>query len=108
MINNFDELERAAYIVGNTQLADAYAAMDTLERIDVEMPLGFDFEAPMDQQIENDVEAEIAKHCPDYAEYKEFFNDCFAHLGAHYSCPSITSDYDKGVIFAAIDQGVTE
>lgn len=105
MKNTFEELERAAYIAGNIQMADAYAAMDTLDRIDAELPLGFDFNSPMDQQIENHVDAQIAKNCPDYAEYKEFFSDCFARLGAHYPCPSITSDYDKGVIFATIDKG---
>jgi hypothetical protein len=108
MTNTFEELERAAYMAGNTQLADAYTAMDTLERIDAELPLGFDFDSPMDQQIENRVEAEITKHCPNYAEYKEFFSDCFARLGAHYPCPSVTSDYDKDVIFAAIDKGEAE
>ena len=108
MKNTFEELERAAYMAGNTQFADAYAAMDTLERIDAELPLGFAFDSPMDQQIENHVETETLKNCPDYAEYKEFFNDCFARLGAHYPCPSVTSDYDKGVIFTAIDKGVTE
>jgi hypothetical protein len=108
MNNTFEELERAAYMAGNTRLADAYAAMDTLERIDAELPFGFDFDSPMDLQIEKHVEAETLKNCPDYAEYKEFFFDCFARLDGNYPCPSVTSDYDKGVIFAAIDKGVTE
>jgi hypothetical protein len=108
MKNTFEELERHAYMAGNTRLADAYAAMDTLERIDADLPMGFDFESPMDQQIENHMEAEIAKHCPDYAEYREFFFECFARLDAPYPCASVTSDYHKGVIFEAINKGWAE
>jgi hypothetical protein len=37
--------------------------------------------------------------------YKEFFSDCFEHLAGHYPCPSVSSDYDKGVIFDAISKG---
>ena len=99
------ELERHAYMAGNTQLASAYAAMDTLEQLENDLPYGFDFETPMDVQIENHVESETAKNCPDYAEYREFFFDCFMRLAGHYPCPSVTSDYDKSVIFAAIDKG---
>lgn len=37
--------------------------------------------------------------------YYEFFHDCFARLAGHYPAPSVTSDYDKSVIFAAIEKG---
>lgn len=37
--------------------------------------------------------------------YKQFFEDCFERLAGHYPCPSVTSDYDQSVIFAAIDRG---
>lgn len=50
--------------------------------------------------LENDI-----KRMPDYSNYVEFFNDCFARLNGHYPCPSVTSDYDKSVIFSAIDNG---
>ena len=40
--------------------------------------------------------------------YKDFFFDCFARLAGHYPCPSVTSDYDKSVIFEAIEKGATE
>lgn len=92
-------------MVGHTRLADAYAAMDTLERIDEELPYGFDFDTPLDDQIEKHVENELLSNCPDYAEYKQFFEECFERLGAHYPCPSVTSDYDKSVIFDAIAKG---
>ena len=42
--------------------------------------------------------------------YKEFFYNCFDFLGGYYPAPSVTSDYDKSVIFNAIErgEGVTE
>ena len=42
------------------------------------------------------------------AAYKEFFNECFEHLGDCYPCPSVTSDYDKSIIFEAIEKGEAE
>jgi len=38
----------------------------------------------------------------DYDDFKGFFYDCFGRLDGHYLCPSVTSDYDKMVIFDAI------
>ena len=38
-------------------------------------------------------------------DYYQFFHECFARLDGHYPCPSITSDYDKSVIFDAIGKG---
>ena len=40
-----------------------------------------------------------------YEAYKEFFFECFERLSAHYPAPSVTSDYDKSVIFDAIQKG---
>jgi hypothetical protein len=37
--------------------------------------------------------------------YREFFFDCFSRLDGAYPCPSVTSDYDKGIIFEAIEGG---
>jgi len=36
--------------------------------------------------------------------YIEFFNDCFSQIG--HDNPSVTSDYDKSVIFEAIAKGM--
>lgn len=41
----------------------------------------------------------------DLEHYKQFFEDCFEMLGAHYPCPSVTSDHDKRAIFDAIRKG---
>lgn len=107
------ELERHAYIAGNNHLADAYAALDTVKRLDDELHY-FDLYLPMDNQIEKHVNAEIKKHIeehyPDYAAYAHFFEDCFERLNAQYPCPEVTSDYDCSVIFDAITkgEGITE
>jgi len=44
----------------------------------------------------------LEKKTQDFDLYVEFFEDCFNRLDGHYPCPSITSDYDKSVIFDAI------
>jgi hypothetical protein len=72
-----EEQERAAYMAGDTRAAELLAQIAQLE-------------------AERDALAE---------EYKEFFFDCFARLAGHYPAPDISSDYDKGVIFAAIEKG---
>jgi hypothetical protein len=38
-------------------------------------------------------------------EYRKFFFDCFTRLTDHYPAPDVSSDYDKSVIFAAIEKG---
>ena len=104
----FSELERAAYISGNTALADAYHAMDTLQLLDDNLPMDFDlFSSPqtIDQQLDSYVESKVSKECPDYADYKQFFDDCFEHLDGHYPCASVTNGYDCSVIFDAIRKG---
>jgi hypothetical protein len=59
-------------------------------------------------KMESDIDDAVLKaenNMPDYAEYKQFFEDCFARLSGHYPCPSVTSDYDCSVIFDAIEGG---
>ena len=89
--------EVQAYLDGNIELADALARIAELEA---------EVEA-----LENVVTLESWENSygPAY-DYYQFFNDCFARLNEHYPCPEVTSDYDKSVIFEAIDkgEGVTE
>ena len=86
--------EPHAYIEGNTELADALARITELEAEVEEM-----------QQEIDDIESldhwERRNGPADY--YKEFFDDCFDRLEKHYPAPSVTSDYDKSVIFDSID-----
>jgi len=37
--------------------------------------------------------------------YRGFFDDCFARLDGAYPCASVTSDYDKSIIFELIEKG---
>lgn len=94
-----DELERAAYLAGNTSLAAGLAAIDDLENV-----LN-DADLTLDRMIEEKLDKALNDNCPDYAAYKQFFEDCFQRLNGHYPCASVTSDYDRSVIFDAIERG---
>lgn len=86
------EMERAAYISGDTRTADMLAAvMEGVVAIDA----ADDVETLAQWENENGPASE----------YRDFFTLCFDNLGAHYPCASITSDYDQGVIFQAIRLG---
>ena len=96
-----EELERTAYISGDIELAQAYTKIEELElQVDV-----------LENAANDVVTMEIweSKNGP-AKEYYDFFHDCFARLNGHYPYPSVTSDYDKSVIFNAISKGdgVTE
>ena len=51
-------------------------------------------------ELEKDLEK-----CADYSGYREFFYDCFARMDGIYPCPDVTSDYDRSIIFDAIEKG---
>ena len=88
------ELESAAYAQGNTLLASALAALiEAQECINA-------------LEERETLENWEKQHGPDSG-YVEFFNDCFGMLEGHYPCPSVTSDYDKSIIFDAIQRGET-
>lgn len=97
------ELERAAYASGDTSLAAGFAAIDDLENVlnDADLTLDRTIEIQIDEKLDRAVN----DNCPDYAAYKQFFEDCFQRLGGHYPCASVTSDYDRSVIFDAIERG---
>lgn len=96
-----EELERTAYISGNVALSSALAMADDAQR---------EAEFLQDQIDDTEtLEQWEDRHGP-ADEYRRFFEECFERLSSHYPAPSVTSDYDKGVIFAAIErgEGVTE
>ena len=88
--------ETQAYLDGNIELADALARIAELEA---------EVEA-LENAANNVVTLESWEkdNGPAY-EYYQFFNECFARLNGHYLCPEVTSDYDKSVIFEAIERG---
>ena len=88
--------EVQAYLDGNIELADALARIAELEA-EVEALENAAADVVSLESWEN-------SYGPAY-EYYQFFNECFARLNEHYPCPSVTSDYDKSIIFEAIERG---
>jgi len=93
-----EEQERAAYATGETQIVQLLARIIELEAENNELQKELD-NSPGDTLADWEMRNGPADS------YKEFFSDCFAHLAGYYPCPSVTSDYDKGVIFDAIRKG---
>lgn len=95
------ELEAQAYARGDTVTAALYVRIIELEA-EVEQ---------LEEKMSDIVTLESWEDGNGSADaYYEFFHDCFARLEGHYPCPSIGSDYDKGMIFDLITkgEGVTE
>ena len=97
-----EEQERAAYMAGDTRAAELLAQIAQLEA--ERDALAEELEKVQDEAAEDSL-----KHWEnengDAEQYKEFFFDCFARLAGHYPAPDVSSDYDKSVIFAAIEKG---
>jgi hypothetical protein len=90
------EAERIAYAEGFTMAAELFARVAALEAERDALQAQLD-DIPDEKEREQDARV--------LEQYKEFFFDCFARLAGHYPCPSVSSDYDKSVIFAAIERG---
>ena len=99
------EAERLAYAEGFTMAAELFARIAELE---VERDA-------LAEELE-DLKDKAAEDSPSHREnqngnpdqYKEFFYDCFERLAGHYPAPSVSNDYDKSVIFEAIEKGAAE
>jgi len=97
-MKTIEEQERIAYANGDTTQADLLARIVELEA---------QVEALEDQL--SDAQADSLSRWEEnnspIADYMTFFDECFQRLNGHYPCPSVTSDYDRGVIYAAIKRG---
>ena len=93
-----EELECIAYANGDTAHADLLARIVELEA-EVEN---------LESQLEDAQADSLSKwernNGPAY-DYVQFFNECFQRLNGLYSYPSVTSEYDCGIIYAAIERG---
>ena len=97
-----EEQERAAYLAGDTRTAELLAQIVQLEA--ERDALAEELENLKDAAADDSLESwENENGNPD--DFKEFFFDCFARLAGHYPCPEVSSEYDKSVIFAAIEKG---
>lgn len=90
------EAERIAYAEGFSMAAQLFARIADLEA-ERDILQGQLEEIPSEKERNRDAQ--------DLERLKEFFYDCFARLPGHYSCPSWSNDYDKSVIFDAIEKG---
>lgn len=97
-----EEQERAAYMAGDTRAAELLAQIATLEA--ERDQLAEELEKAQDAAADDSLK-HWEKENGDPEQYKEFFFDCFARLAGHYPAPDVSSDYDKGVIFSAIEKG---
>ena len=99
------EAERIAYSEGFTMAAELFARIAELEA--ERDALAEELENLKDAAAEDSLTQWEDKNGP-ADQYKEFFFDCFARLAGHYPAPSVTSDYDKFVIFETIEKGAAE
>lgn len=99
------EAERLAYSEGFTMTAELFARIAELEA--ERDALTEELEDLKDKAAEDSLTHwENQNGNPD--QYKEFFYDCFARLAGEYPAPSVSNDYDKSVIFEAIEKGTAE
>jgi hypothetical protein len=96
------EAERIAYSEGFTMAAELFAQIAQLEA--ERDALAEELEKVKDEAADDSL-ARWGNENGDAEQYKQFFFDCFARLAGHYPAPSVSSDYDKGVIFEAIEKG---
>ena len=98
MNHTISELEALAYLSGDTDKVSLLARISELE---------LQVEALTDKldDAESNSLARWERNNGPASEYKQFFFDCFARLDGVYPCVSVTSDYDKSIIYAAIQRG---
>ena len=96
------EAERIAYSEGFTMAAELFARIAELEA--ERDALVEELEKVKDDAADDSL-AHWENENGDAEQYKEFFFDCFQRLAGHYPAPDVSSDYDKSVIFAAIEKG---
>jgi len=92
------DAERIAYAEGFTMAAELFARIAQLEaQVNT-------LENELDNARDDSLTQWEQRNGPAY-DYVQFFQGCFTRLAGHYPAPSITSDYDKSVIFGAIEKG---
>jgi predicted nuclease with TOPRIM domain len=89
-----EERERWAYAEGFTETAALLGELSDLEQERDTLTEELEELEPFTEELQQELKA-----------LREFFSDCFERLAGHYPCPSVNSDYDKNVIFEAIERG---
>lgn len=91
-----EDQERFAYLIGDVRTANLLAQIVELEeKVRV-----------LENQIEDTMTLDEweNRNGPAY-DYVQFFQECFERLSGHYPSPSVTNDYDKSIVFNAIERG---
>jgi len=96
------DAERIAYAEGFTMAAELFARIAALEA--ERDALARELEELEDKAADDSLARWERDNGPADA-YRQFFDNCFERLAGHYPAPSVTSDYDQSVIFAAIEKG---
>jgi hypothetical protein len=91
-----DEMERVAYAKGDTLTAELLGRIAELQK---------EVETLQEKIEDTETIEDWEKRNGSANDYREFFYDCFQRLAGHYPAPSVSSDYDKSVIFEAIEKG---
>jgi hypothetical protein len=101
-LRELDALEVQAYMNNDSTLSKALATLSDIRLSMDECEIDSLDDMHSDKKgLENKIyslESELEL-------YKQFFDDCFAQLAAHYPCPEVSSDYDCSVIYDAIAKG---
>ncbi len=100
-ITQIEELERQAYADYPKASILFQALIDLRQELEDKKKEIDELKEQMESDSLSDWER---KNGPAY-EYVQFFQECFNRLSEHYPCPSVTSDYDKNVIFEEIEKG---
>lgn len=91
-----EDQEQLAYLTGDVRTANLLAQIVELEeKVRV-----------LENQIEDTMTLDEweNRNGPAY-DYVQFFEECFERLSGHYPSPSVTSDYDRSIVFDAIERG---
>jgi hypothetical protein len=93
-----NEAERIAYAEGFTMAAELFRRIADLE---------FERDALIEEKddLHADLSAQIVDLNARITDREQFFYDCFDQLAKRYPSPDFSSDYDKSVIFDAIQKG---
>ena len=93
-----EQMETQTYMVGDIDKAALLARIADLELQVEELTDKLD-------DVESDSLARWERNNGPAYDYVQFFFDCFARLDGVYPCASVTSEYDKSIIYAAIQRG---
>ena len=96
-MHTLEEQERAAYMSGDIRTAALLGELEDMTRAHDDLEERAEDTEVFTDELRDELKA-----------LREFFADCFQRLAGHYPCPSVFSDYDKSVIFEAIEKGAAE